>query len=339
MFKLFESIGKETILKEYKEFSFKLDIDRYYDIQEINSIVKTGVLDHRFNKLVIDNIKHYVKYYIPRYVSAFCNCDSIFTQEIKDNPTLYFGVDDYGEITGIPYLGIMDTLDIVNYIKNHIKSHIITTDKTKDYIIKNLCISIEKLDVNESLIYSDLDKTIEKIEDDYRVYKIEYDRYMEEYTSWYKMLNKYSTKLITICTNKETYEELKNYILSIEPEKIYVMSQDISEMLEHVELYKNNPENYIYWICKFRDYKIDSLIRIKPIKPFMRMKYINYSSEFVKLERLRKKFLETNKDINYYIIKVTIPTQCEDEVFYKDIFNSIKKKTRTLDENGEPISK
>jgi len=332
MSKLFESIGKETISKEYKEFSFKIDIEKYYSLQEVNEIVKFGHLDHSFNRLITDNLKHYSKYYIPKYISGFCNGD-----DTDKYSTLYFGVDDYGEITGIPYIGELPKDEIILYIKKCIKDYIVTTDSCKNHILKNTNILIEKLEVNEDLAYSDISTIIQKIEDEYNIYKLQHEKYIKIYEDWYKKLSKYSTKLLTIHNTQETRDELKEYILDKSPEHIHVVSQDITMMLENVEHYKTSPDNYLYWLCKFRDQRIDELIRLKPIKPIMRMKYINYSSEFIKLERLRKVFIENNKDIHYYLIKIEIPNNLQDEVFYKDTFGGIKKKIRTLDNDGEPF--
>lgn len=326
---LFQLTDRETISKEYKEFSFKVDLEKYYEIEEINQVVKTGVLDQRFNTVVMDNIRHYIKYYIPKYISAFCN------GHLETFSQLYFGIDDYGEISGIPFIGSLSEKIIKKSIYKSILENTITTDLTKKYIIENLKVSLIPLKVNSTVIYSDLEERLIRVENNYKVAKESYEAYRGIYLKWYSELSNYSVKLVKFY--KIHRESLMNFILSTEPEYINVMEQEITpEMMSQIEKLKCDPQNVLYWVCKYRDLKIEETLKLRPKKPHGKPKKLNFSNEFIKLHRLRKKFLEKNPELRYYLLEIEIPNQCTDEVFYKDVYGAIKKKKRVL-EKDQPI--
>lgn len=329
---LFNILDKETLENEYKEFSLKIDPLKYYENDEIYDIIKYGKLSKpHFNSMIIDNLNHYIKYYVPKYISSFCNSD-------LDYSKLYFGIDDYGEITGIPYIGSIDVDYFKRKIYNSIRDNIITTDITKDYIYDNIKIKFIKLAINKSLIYSSIDEKIKKKQEKYEIMKQERDKYINEWRVWNDKLSLYSTKLIELITNKITFNEIVEYIKKNDISKIHTISQiqNITEQIADIYSYKDNPNNLLYWMCKFRDEKIDEMINKRPMKPKKGMKKINYSNELTKLHELRQKFIENNPDINYYLLEIDIPVRTSDEVFYKDIYNVIRKKIRMLNSTGEP---
>ncbi len=332
-FYLFQNLEKETLEVEYKEFSYKVHLDKYYDRQEINDIV-LGIreLDERFNTSILDNLKFYSKFYIPKYISAFCN------GELKNKGKLMIGVDDYGEIVGIPYLGKIPKENIKNYIMRQIHDSIITTNTTMNYILTNIKIHIDRLEINKKLIYSDLEKKIEKINETYKNYSKQLEEYQKAYENWYSQLAKYAMKLVDLMKYPEVFRELFNYIAERDNSKLFVLSQDIDSYMDDIHIEKHNENNILYWVCKFRDDKVDEVIAQRPekLKTKSRTKFISYVNEFLKLGNLRKLFLETNPAIQYYLVTIEIPNNCPDEVFYKDIHNIISKRTRLM-ECGEPV--
>ena len=328
---LFQNLNKETLEVEYKEFSYKIHIDKYFEPEEVNDIVLgKKVLDEKFNQSILDNLKFYSRFYIPKYLSAFCNGN------LKKKGKLMIGVDDLGEILGIPYLGCIPKEIIKNHIIKQIHDSIITTNATMNYILENIKINIDKLVINPNLIYSNLEEKIHKINESFKNYQQEKEEYQNAYKLWYNKLNKYAMKLVDILKYPDVFRELFNYIMERDDRKLFVLSQNIEDYIHNIHHYKNDENNISYWLCRFRDEKVDEIIANRPVKPKTKVKYISYVNEFLKLGNLRKTLLECNPDLNYYIIIVEIPNNCLDEVFYRDIHNSIQKKTRVL-ECGEPI--
>ena len=101
MFLGYHNNQNETIDTEYKEFCIKNNIFNFYSSDEIEKIIYTGIIDNHttFNELIISNLQLYFDLYIPKYASSFCNTD------VK-NGSLHIGINDFGEITGIPFLEI-----------------------------------------------------------------------------------------------------------------------------------------------------------------------------------------------------------------------------------------
>ena len=59
----------ESLEHEFKEFMFKISPDLYFPTEDIKSFVKTGVLKEKeFNSFVIENLKQYFYFYIPKYI-------------------------------------------------------------------------------------------------------------------------------------------------------------------------------------------------------------------------------------------------------------------------------
>ncbi len=329
---LFQKFPKETLEVEYKEFSYKIDPEIYYEQQEINDIVLgKKKIDERFNKSILDNLKHYCKFYIPKYLSAFCNA------KLKTTGKLFIGVDDDGEIVGIPYLGQLPKETIVNYMMKQIHDSILTTNATMNYIKKNIKISIEPLTIYPNLITSNLDRSIEKVNRLYTNYKTQIDQYQIQFENWYSKLTKYSIKLVELVETPEIFREIFQYIAARDSSKLFVLNQNIETSMAEIIKHKENTNHILYWVCKFRDDKLDEILLERPTKPKIRPRKITYVHEFVKLSNLRKSFLQ-HPQMNYYLIFLEIPPQCPDEVFYKDIYGTIQKKTRTLDK-GEPVCK
>ena len=119
-FKLGNFFGsRENLHNEFKEFCIRSeicpDLLSTNDIKQIliKGIPKTKndcIIISNFNLLVINSIQSYIEWYLPKYFCAFLNA------QIKGN--IYIGIDDYGEITGIPFAGDLDVSIINNMINN-----------------------------------------------------------------------------------------------------------------------------------------------------------------------------------------------------------------------------
>jgi hypothetical protein len=332
-FTLFSNIGQENINTEYKEFSFKVDINSYYTVEEVKEIVFNGTLEkNQFNTIILDNLNLFINY-VPKYVSAFAN-----SKDCKDNGKLFFGIDDIGEVTGIPFFGKLSEKKILKNIKKTIKEDVVTTDKTKRKILDNLKIKIHKCDINSLLFYSNIEEKIERKEEKYKQTQIVNKKYLEEWDQWYKELLKYSIKLKTLIDNKETLLEFIDYIHFHNKEKLIVLDQidKIEELIINIKDHKEDENNIMYWLCRFRDENIYKIVLKKPKRIKTNMTKLTYLTEFSKLDILRERFLIKNKDINYFIVEINLLSNLEDEVFFRDKSKIIKKIR--IEKFGEPIS-
>ena len=85
---------RETKTTEFKEFYLKIAPNIIFSERKSREILLTGLFSDELNNLVISNLQLYFKQYLPKYFASFVNS--------KVNGRLYFGIDDCGEITGIP---------------------------------------------------------------------------------------------------------------------------------------------------------------------------------------------------------------------------------------------
>ena len=106
--------SNESMEIEYKEFCFKRNIYNYFSKKQIKHILLTGKLDESFNSKIYDNIRVYFNTYIPKYASAFYNSNI-------QNGVLKIGINDYGEVTGIPYIGNLDEMKCKSLLKESMK--------------------------------------------------------------------------------------------------------------------------------------------------------------------------------------------------------------------------
>jgi hypothetical protein len=134
----------ESKYNEFKEFSLKFDPIKYLETEEIKEIVETGIISDNFNDIMLMNIDHYFKFYLPKYISAFGNVRKEDDDDIlPEHASFYIGVNDFGEITGIPFIGEIDEdhlREILNSIKIFIK-----TDNDSDELFSNIHIDVIEL--------------------------------------------------------------------------------------------------------------------------------------------------------------------------------------------------
>jgi len=328
---------RESPEVEFKEFIIKLDPEAYLETNEIESIVLTGNLckiKERFNFLILNNIDYYFKFYIPKYFSVFGNSQ-------LDKAELYIGVNDFGEISGIPYFGNL-TVEYIATLLDSTKPFL-NCDTDIDELLKLLKIEVILLETD----IDNLENSIEKLISEYHAKKI---KYAQEYCdfvirkkNWKKQIDHYLKKIIdyanTPCYRKEVAQFIKensdkhNFVIDLLNSDTPIEVGDGTE----IGIRKIDKNDVIYWITEYKDKKINEIKKLRPDN----IQYITFSNSiyttyFTLLSNLRYKFVENNKDIKYYMIKISFPTNFAKSIFYKNLENhKWQLRTRIL-VNGHP---
>ena len=189
----------ESLQHEFKEFSLKIDPDLFYDAKTILEIVRNGKIPENFNKILIDNLNYYFQIYIPKYVSAFSNCEEL------EEGILYFGVNNIGEITGIPFFGELNTKDLEKILYSVIDSVSLEEEIDKLYIekiFKEIKIELITLDIEEELISDKTEEEILIAMTKYQNYIERYNTYKEDHAKWINDLMSFTHKISYIILDR-----------------------------------------------------------------------------------------------------------------------------------------
>jgi len=309
----------ESLQLEFKEFCLKNNIYDYYDPQDVEQMINSGRLNRGFNRVVYDNIRRYFLYYVPKYASAFSNCNI-------DEGLLYIGINDFGEITGIPFVGDIDHQKIAHYLEDsfqYIRGSTNDIQDEKEYLSR-ITYEISKLEVDTEY----LDDVTEDIADKYNAikkeYVLNYKKYLDDRDKWIITLRRYMCKLDDVINNNR--DDLIYYInknLQVvfynDPRNLQIAQKQVLERLydkrpiiissreDDIERHKDNPHHYIYWLLKYKDEYVEKYLRVKPRPPTIPKMFNAPFSIITQLSDMRYKIVENTKNINYYLLKVKFP--------------------------------
>jgi hypothetical protein len=274
---------------------------------------------------MLTNIDHYFKFYLPKYISAFGNVRKEDDDEVlPTHASFYIGVNDFGEITGVPFIGEIDQdhlKEILESIKIFIK-----IDSNYDELFSH--ISIEVIELKKDKYY--LDDPIEQILKDYREkhenIKKQYREYIKKQIEWVALIERYTIKMATYLNDIDYRNQLAIYIRSntTNPDHLKIADQLNGNhkfaLLSGIEIMeeKNNQLNVYHWLTSYKDDTIDYIKQIRPSRPQISHKsnHEMFEYQFIKLTHLRKRFIASNKDIKYYILKINIPVNYKKEISF-----------------------
>lgn len=295
----------ESLAVEFKEFCLKLPIEQVMKQEKIKSIFTNFKFNKVLNEHVEKNIKYYFDYYVPKYISSFSNAD------IKKG-CLYIGVNDSGEITGIPTVGVLKKKVLKNFLENSKKHvHIDSSNCTVDDYFKKIKIKVQKLQIDPNIVDDfDTNEFVEKIElhqQKYHHYKKSFEKKKND---WSKELFHYSKKIIDFCNDSQIREEMITWMIE------HSVDNNIIQYIKHtpyikvtsndIFTFKEDVTHHLHWILKFRDLRIRDILHKKPYWEFQEFKCQYYSLPVNKLTPLRKKWMENN-DMKFYLIKIIFP--------------------------------
>jgi hypothetical protein len=295
-------LEQESLSHEYKEFCLKNGVYNYYEYDEIENIITNGIIPIDFNRMIIDNIKTYFLHYIPKYASAFSNCNI-------NNGLISIGINDFGEITGIPYIGELNTEMLELYLHDAfklIRGNYNHRNCKKDYIkeIKLSVISIDTKDTDTRL-YDISTSIIENMKKQREIYNIEYKHYLFDRDIWMKKFSTYSCSVNQLVNGKR--HEIVEYVKTNSPNLIHIINRIQSEIpieIDCIEECKDDPNHHLYWIFRFKDMKIYDLLESKPKPPISpRILHAPYTL-ITQLSDMRPKFLNNNHQLKYYLLRI-----------------------------------
>lgn len=323
-----ESLGPETISKEYKDFSFTHSYMPYKE-NELERFILSG--EWIFDDLVEKAMKKYVDIYMPKYVASFLN-----PKTDLDIASFYIGVDDSGIVRGIPYTGD------ITYLEKIVKNSI-------DPTISN-CLKFEWVPVSYPFKTSDLEDVHPRLSQYY-----EKKRQMNEiirtremsYETWMASFKKYSQKLVEIYNDIECRPLFIQYVKQ-NSHTVYEQIVNGFEMQQQpyqtIQNYRKSKDNVYYWICQWKDEILRILQKTKP-KPINRgviQSYLCYGPLriFSKVKEMIPYWIKKNPDLSLYVLKISIhkdhrhPIQFE----YKSTtyIRSLAKSIRNGEEVMEP---
>lgn len=304
---------KESLEDEFKEFMFKITPEFYFTQEQISSCIRTGILDEKiFNDFVLENLNQYLQIYLPKYISAFGN-----SEDVKDG-YLYMGVNNAGELTGIPFLGSINTFDITKIlysVKEWIGIQNDTENKFRDELIENITFELIPLEIDMDLLEDD-EQELTKLENEYNEYVSKYKEFVIEREKWLEELQSFTNKISYIILDKNIRNEIAIYIReNCEKDRFWIAefleSEEPIEILNGIQLadYKNDDNNIYYWIMFYKDFIVDKIRKKKPIKPQYVYGNIEnvYLDYFRGLTKLRRKFIKNNPKLTYTVLKFCIP--------------------------------
>ncbi len=294
-------VGPETLKKEYKVPSMNYAGTCVTD-EEAVSLIKSNKFI--FNQAISNNIKSSFDFYFGKYFTAFMNSN-------LDSAEFYYGINDYGIVTGFPYQGDFSITTLENYAESMINGSSFKTNVSPSRLKE--CYQINLIKINYNYIAATEHFKM------YQKQELINQKIMQEY--YYKMnLNMtnhmdYSSKLISIITNPVLQKELLKYIynkLEYKDIKLYykirnkIKRGQYIKNLSHGQIFqlKYDITNVYYWVTRFKDRRIKFLKSIRPIRPIINTKiYPNCLLSTV--EHMIPNWMNNNENMNLYLIKIS----------------------------------
>ena len=325
-----DNIGLETYNREFKVFNF---YSGGLEILNDDAIILIQNKKWIFNNSIMNNIKSMISLYLPKYTCAF------LSTKIPDPTALYFGIDDIGNVIGIPYQGELNIEEIKEHATKILNENIKINNNnyTNIDLIDIKIIKVENNLKNEKikLIHPDL-KEYFKHNENYTLLK---NKYRRKRHVWEKLSFRYNNKICELVNNTDTREELIKYI------EHFDFNNNIIKLLksnwklkpftfEDILYHKNNKNSIFYWVT---DWKDKMLSFIKTIKPKLNYKFptnIFPSTIIMLIKPMLAYWFNANQNMNLYLLKFEFKAHLEHVVQYKNIFNEWISCVRTVNHNG-----
>ena len=320
-----EYYATETTRIENKRFTLE-HTGIPFDIPTSKNFIETS--EWIGNNLIEDSIRKNFEIYLGKYTSGFLNPESN-----TPNGELNFGIDDYGYTEGIPYQGKLPIKKIFSMFNDTIDKYVICKDM--ELLKSHVHLSIHKVKYTQRPLQK-IHKEYESYLEQMRTFQKQEDEYLKIYSEWHTMMTKYSNKLTSVFNDPITRSQLYEFIKEKDPTSCVLKMMDCGYQLilphfEFISVQKQDPTNPLYWLCIWRDVKVEEhkKIKPKPIHRFNRPHIWTPSNILTNFVNIIPNWMQSNPNMNIYIIRINFTRMENMEVYYKDIFNRVIKCFRT----------
>ena len=295
----------ENYYIELKEFCLKMDPSLILDYDEVKEILINGIWNYKLTSFIITNLNYYVKFYMPKYFTSFANSGI--------NGQLMIGINDDGEITGIPSKIPITKLMVQKMINRNLNKYLtISESRCNKFIEKSISISVIKLDIDPQILDDyKLKKFVQDYQLKYQEYQIKYNEYLKIKKVWLSELND-NRSLNNVLNLPIPRKQFLEYMISINVDHEYdhiIAILKIDKILpipDHYKLQKckKNNLNLYYWLMKYKDDKNQEVYQRKPIKPSFNER-VNFNTTLLQINKLNDHFIN-DKEIGFYLIIINI---------------------------------
>ena len=332
-----DNIGLETENIEFKVFNFYSGGLLLSNDDAITLIQNKKWI---FNESIINNIKSMISLYLPKYTCAFLSTN------MKSDAKLYFGIDDIGNIIGIPYQGEIN----ISELKDHMKT--VLNDNIKTSLNLDELVDIEVIKVDNNLKNEKIKSFHPDLQDYFKyndTYNILKNKYRRKRQVWENLSIRYNNKICELVNNPDMRYELIKFIEYHDFNNCVIKLLKSNWKLkpfsfEDISNNKNDKHSIFYWVTHWKD---TMLAFIKTIKPKFNYKFptnIFPSTIIMLIKPMLAYWFKSNPNMNLYLLKFTfklskrlkdiVPCPHNKLVLqYKNIFNEWTSCIRTIYNN------
>jgi len=294
---------------EFKELCVQRDD---LSIEECVKMIKMNYFSDNFHTLIRQTVFDYIDKYLYKYISCYVNAGI--------DGYLYFGIDDFGEITGIGIKNGMKAEDISEYISSNMDKYLLLINCDIELDIK-----FEQLKTDIAILEDDIMQYYNDYSKNFRSFNDKKLSYQYEKNEWDRKIRFWSDKLFTLANSTVFRMKLIEFIvesLNENPSK-HDKYQSVIQILESDEIicippgyqldiiktksYNSNTlENAIVkWVMEFKEAMIRTILKDKPDKlrydPARAFQFAMYKLSNTRLRMIRE-------GIQFYILKIHIKT-------------------------------
>lgn len=328
-----EYIGREGFGTEYKGFSF-YKTGMSIDIEKAEQYCQDQQFE--FDYLTLSNLDVYIEQYVPRYACSFVNS----IDDFESKKELYFGINDFGLVKGIPSKNNINKDIIINKINTTLQSFFKSSFKV-EFKVELINIDCDTVPLPSTKVHEKFSKYLAKKEEYYKRYSI-FIQEANEIREKYDIIN---FKLIDIVNNYKTRKQLQDYIRAIDPtnnvidilDTNFMLQQISGEELRDLKTDKNNP---YYWVTTYKDSIIDEYKKCKPVfnELFRQHTPLNI---LISVDEMIPYWVHSNDDLKLVVIKITFDFHKEkgDEISsFFDVTTQKWSSCKRVIEKGQPVS-
>lgn len=305
---------EEDLNIEYKEMSFELDIFEFLERRDMKKIVLEGEFPPILNWMMEKNLELYMDKYFGKYITSFANTEDI------TSGSLYFGINDDSFVTGIPFSKEPDIKLIESLFEKYLNTIRIRSYNNNREDNEKAELLTEELKRSVSYEFMEMPVRVDydKAHDIIKKFKKHNDfvdngrrRIKRMRDEWYARYCRYDISILKISNNRRYRTEIANKIIEEHSDEDALRIADffrsdakITIVNEEVKRRKNNRNDPMYWITRFRDKKKDEIYREKPSSdfPHKKFKYYRYICKLLNPMIYRW----SRNGVKYYLLKIKL---------------------------------